>query len=327
LSKEGIYKNLCTQIDRIYRQTNEKSFKTRARYLEATYRFCEFLSEKYPMQNFASVRSKHLKAYVEQMKAKGQSASTIKTDISGIRFFHERCGSKYRLCKNENLNLPKRESNPKINKAWTKEEIENAKMYALQCSGQKVDGKAVYLAISLGEKFGARLEEACRVEVNHVKEALRDGSLYIKGKGGLVRYVPVRTAEQRQTLRELLAYAQSNKLTGGEKIIPSFNSKNSVKETKKSIQNWIARNLGHFQDTSRERMAKDEKVKAELLAVGVKPPKDTLSFHGLRHTYCQTRIKELETDSILTKREIDLKVSKELGHHRAAVTRIYMGQF
>ena len=35
----GVYKNLLAQVDAIYKHSNELSFKTRARYFEATKRF------------------------------------------------------------------------------------------------------------------------------------------------------------------------------------------------------------------------------------------------------------------------------------------------
>ena len=41
----GLYKNLFAQVESIYRHSNELSFKTRARYFEATKRFCKFLAD------------------------------------------------------------------------------------------------------------------------------------------------------------------------------------------------------------------------------------------------------------------------------------------
>ena len=38
----GVYKNLLAQVEAIYKHSNELSFKTRARYFEATKRFCKF---------------------------------------------------------------------------------------------------------------------------------------------------------------------------------------------------------------------------------------------------------------------------------------------
>ena len=48
----GLYKNLLAQVESIYRHSNELSFKTRARYFEATKRFCKFLADNFRPQNY-----------------------------------------------------------------------------------------------------------------------------------------------------------------------------------------------------------------------------------------------------------------------------------
>ena len=79
----GLYKNLLAQIEAIYKHSNELSFKTRARYFEATKRFCKFLADNYRLQNFKNVEDRHFKAYVEHLK-ENNSAATIQSDLSGI---------------------------------------------------------------------------------------------------------------------------------------------------------------------------------------------------------------------------------------------------
>ena len=103
----GLYKNLLAQVESIYKHSNELSFKTRARYYEATKRFCKFLANNFRLQNFKNVEDRHFKAYVEHLK-ENNSAATIQSDLSGIRYFHRKSGSKNRLSPNSKLNLPKR---------------------------------------------------------------------------------------------------------------------------------------------------------------------------------------------------------------------------
>ena len=98
----GLYKNLLAQVESIYRHSNELSFKTRARYYEATKRFCKFLADNFRLQNFKNVEDRHFKAYVEHLK-ENNSAATIQSDLSGIRYFHRKSGSKNRLSKNDKL--------------------------------------------------------------------------------------------------------------------------------------------------------------------------------------------------------------------------------
>ena len=67
-------------------------------------RFCRFLSEEYRLQKLANISGKHLTAYVIHMQERGKSASTIKTDLAGIRFFHDKMErTKYRLPSNDEL--------------------------------------------------------------------------------------------------------------------------------------------------------------------------------------------------------------------------------
>ena len=79
----GVYKNLLAQVDAIYKHSNELSFKTRARYFEATKRFCKFLADNFRLQNFKNVDDRHFRAYVEHLK-ENNAAATIQSDLSGI---------------------------------------------------------------------------------------------------------------------------------------------------------------------------------------------------------------------------------------------------
>lgn len=336
MDNDGAILYLQKQVDKIYRNTNEKGFETRARYRDAAHRFCAFLASEYKMQKFQNVKGKHFVAYVEKMINEGKSASTIKTDMSGIRFMYERGGGKYRLPSNEKitektgLQLPSRKTqSEEEDKAWLNQERKGALALAGSRNSRRgADGEMISLSIKLASQFGTRLNEAIVIPLNGVKGALKYGVLRLdKGtKGGLPRVVPVITEEQRATLRELVAFAHKHKLTGGDKILAASN-RGDVKKTKVQIQNWMTNNRHHFMDNSPEHRKATAEAHAEMRARGQKPPKDTITYHGLRHTYCQTRIKQLERTGQYTEREINKKVSEELGHDRASVTRIYMAYF
>ena len=76
----GVYKNLLAQVDAIYKHSNELSFKTRARYFEATKRFCKYLADNFRLQNFKNVDDRHFKAYAEHLK-ENNAAATIQSDL------------------------------------------------------------------------------------------------------------------------------------------------------------------------------------------------------------------------------------------------------
>ena len=69
-------------------------------------RFYHFLADNYHLQKLSNISSKHLVAYVLWMQEKGLSASTIKTDLAAIRFFHDKISNaKYTLPTNAELGV------------------------------------------------------------------------------------------------------------------------------------------------------------------------------------------------------------------------------
>ena len=100
----GIYQTLIAQLDKVARHIRQGSFRTKERYYEAMKRFCRFLADNYHLQKLANISGKHLTAYIIGMQERGKSASTIKTDLAAICFYHDMMGqTKYRLPKNDEL--------------------------------------------------------------------------------------------------------------------------------------------------------------------------------------------------------------------------------
>ena len=90
MTTKGIYHTLVTQLDKLARHNRQGSFRTKDRYYEAVKRFCAYLAAHYHLQKLENVSGKHLVSYVLYLQAQGKSASTIKTDLSAIRFFHDK---------------------------------------------------------------------------------------------------------------------------------------------------------------------------------------------------------------------------------------------
>lgn len=300
---ENIKNNLEVQVKKLYKNCNEKSYETRARYRDATIRFCEFLAENYGMQKFANIKEKHLTAYVQSLKEKGISPSTMLSDLSGIRFYHRLSGEKFKLPNNENLNLDKRQVG-KIDRAWSEKEISGALRLAEQMSRPDV-----VLAIKISNLFGTRIEETCKMRVWQILKAVEYGELYIKGKGGQERYVDVRNLEQVALLGEIISTIKAKKLQPNDYIIAQ-NAKSGVQRQIKSFQNWLSSHSKKFIDENR----------SDIPQKGYKRKSERLTFHGLRYAFAQQYEKELkaEKDPYAMK-----KVSEQLGHHRVAITKIY----
>lgn len=103
------YLNLMFQVDKLHRHNRQGSYKTRARYYEAMQRFCRFLAEVYRLERLTNIAPKHIYAYVAYLQAQEKSASTIKTDLSAIRFFHDLIpNARYELPGNGDLSLQRR---------------------------------------------------------------------------------------------------------------------------------------------------------------------------------------------------------------------------
>jgi len=304
---DGCYKNLENQIHSIMKHTNESSIKTRYRYEAATERFCAFLAKEYKLQKFENVKSKHIIAYAEFLKSEGKSASTIKTDLAGVRYFHRHSGSKNVLVDNSKLNLEQRQF-AKIDRSWTTGEIETAKSYA-----KEIGRTDVYAAINLSAAFGLRLEEVCKVTPSHLRQALSDGELWTKGKNGQERYIQIRNEHQTAVIKETLVYADQLKLKSTDKIV--CNQKESVQKTKRSIQNFISNHQHKFIDINRTDIKDTNKIK-----------QTNINFHGLRYYYCNTLYEDLTKNfpDNYNKSEAKRYCSEQLGHHRESVTDIYL---
>ena len=99
MTTKGIYHTLVTQLDKLARHNRQGSFRTKDRYYEAVKRFCAYLAAHYHLQKLENISGKHLVSYVLYLQAQGKSASTIKTDLSAIRFSTIRCLSPATRCR------------------------------------------------------------------------------------------------------------------------------------------------------------------------------------------------------------------------------------
>lgn len=314
----NIKNNLDNQIHKIFRNTREGSFRTRDRYKKGCHRFTKFLAEEFCLQKFQNVKAKHIYAYVEHMKKENYSPATMRNELSAIRFAYERGGGKNILPDNSKLNLPARNIGT-VDKAWTKKEIEGAKHVALE--GGRRD---VYHAISISSLFGLRIEGVCKMTVTDIEKALEFGELYTKEKGGLERYIPVTSTEQKQALREVLSYAKEKGRSGGDTAIAD-NMKYGVQKQIKSIQNWVGNHQMKFRDDSLRGQENTEKLREKAEANGYKLRGARLNFHGLRYHYAQNRYEEMRKKGY-SDYEAKLITSKNLGHHRPEITDVYLAE-
>ncbi|MBS7298556.1 MAG: tyrosine-type recombinase/integrase [Eubacteriales bacterium] len=280
-----IYKNLEAQFEKLFRHLKVGSFKTRERYAKAFKRFMVFLSEEYHLQKLSNISEKHILSYLEYMQKKGLAASTVKTELAAIRFFHDNMPyTRNELPSNKQLQLAKRTFGG-VDRTWTNREFNI--MVGIAIENNHNDFASI---MTLARYAGLRLEECFRIDTNDARKALEEGRLYVKGKGGLTRYVPINESISvilRNTLRTTPI---------GQKLFVRPSDKTHL--AMKRLQCFIAYHRKSFTDRR-------------------------ITFHGLRHTYAHEQY-----DKFIQHGYSDYKarklVSELLGHHRDDVTRIYL---
>lgn len=287
----GIYMSLVAQLDKLARHNRQGSYRTKERYYEAMKRFCAFLAEEYRLQKLANISGKHLTAYILKLQTDGKSASTIKTDLAAIRFFHDKIASpKYRLPTNAELSVElERRRFGGVDRTWSSREFN---LFLITCIN---NGHEDYAAIAcLSYYAGLRIHECFRLDTAMAEQALRENALTIKGKGGKVRTVPINDTI-RIELQKMLAVTPR-----GHKLFVSDNVPTDI--AIKRFQQYLISIRPQIQDETRTTH---------------------LTHHGLRHTYAARTYQEL-TQQGISPLEASYRVSRLLGHERHDVTRIYL---
>ena len=289
MKKQGLYYSLEEQLDKIARHNRQGSYRTKERYYMAMKRFCHFLAEEFNLQKLSNISSKHLVAYVLWMQEKELSASTIKTDLAAIRFFHDKIGDvKYSLASNSELGIQKeRRRFGDTDRTWSAAEFNRIIELASNNDGY-------LLAFHLARFAGLRIHECFRVDTAIARQAIREHAITIKGKGGKIRTVPI-----NQQIISALEKCLETTPTGSKLLVPD-----DVPTDKaiNQLQQFILRNRDTVQDPDSNR---------------------PLTFHGLRHTYAAEKYRQLIADGI-SELDAHLTVSRLLGHERADVTNIYL---
>ena len=292
MKNQGIYETLVAQLDKLARHNRQGSYRTKERYYEAFKRFCAFLADEYRLQKLTNISGKHLVAYVERMQERGLSASTIKTDLAAIRFFHDKMdNAKYRLPDNNELGTDlERRRFGGVDRAWTIAEFHRALAIAAAA-----DHEDYVLAFYLARLCGLRIHECFRIDTAIAEQGLRENAITIKGKGGKIRTVPIEDERVPMMLKKLLAVTQR-----GHKLLVPDDKKTDI--AMKELQNFIYVHRREIQD-----------------------PGDTrpLTFHGLRHSYSAEKYRQF-LDSGKSPLDAHFAVSRLLGHERPDVTNVYL---
>lgn len=290
----AIYQTLIAQLNKTARHNRQGSFRTKERYYEAMKRFCRFLSEEYRLQKLANISGKHLTAYVLYMQERGKSASTIKTDLAGIRFFHDKMErTKYRLPSNDELAVElERRRFGGVDRTWSVQEFHR---FLATCLADNHEDFATIACLTW--YAGLRIHECFRIDTATAEQALRENAITIKGKGGKARIVPINESISFE-LKKLLAVTER-----GHKLFVPDGVPTDIAIAR--LQQYIYQVRPRIQDEDSTR---------------------PMTHHGLRHSFAARTYQEL-INSGMSPLSASLRVSQLLGHERPDVTRGYLASF
>lgn len=289
--KLGTYRTLVSQLDKLARHNRQGSFQTKTRYYEAFKRFCAFLADAFYLQKLSNISGKHLVSYVLYLQNNDLAASTIKTDLAAIRFFHDKISSpKYELPTNDELGVElERRCFGGVDRIWSN--VEFNKMLGRALGDDRWD---YILALYLGRFAGLRIHECFRIDTATAEQALRENAITIKRKGGKVRTVPIEDERITTHLKKQIERTER----GHKLLVPDgMPTDRAIHQ----LQLFIYSNRGDFQEDANR----------------------PLTFHGLRHTYAAEKYQKL-IDSGTGSLDAHFTVSRLLGHERADVTDIYL---
>ena len=291
IQNSGIYFSLVSQLDKLARHNRQGSFRTKERYYLAFKRFCVFLADEYRLQKLTNISGKHLVHYVQHLQENGRSASTIKTDLAAIRFFHDKISNpKYTLPSNAELGVElERRRFGDTDRTWSNAEFN--RMLARAMAEEKDD---FILAFYLARYAGLRIHECFRIDTAIAEQALREGSITIKGKGGKIRTVPI-----NEPIKAAMKNCLDKTERGHKLLVPDDMPTDRAINL---LQVFIIKHREDVKDANSDR---------------------PMTFHGLRHTYSAEKYREL-IESGVPELDAHFAVSRLLGHERADVTNIYL---
>ena len=287
-------KDLNYQLMKLCRDNRDGGFSTqatRSRLLDLIAN--QLLELGFRRMQPSSLKPKHIDALVAHWQDQGIGVGTLKNRLAALRWWAKKVNKSSIIAKDNRVyGIGKREYVAKTSKAQALDEKKLA----------GIADQHVRLSIRLQAAFGLRREESIKFSPSY---AIKDDHIRLKSswtKGGRARTVPIRSGEQRKLLEAVKTFAK-----GGSLIPPDRNYVQQLHCYERQLRN--------------ARMTK---------------------LHGLRHAYAQRRYEELTgwkapaaggpaARSLTTdQRALDEKaralISRELGHNRTTITRVYLGR-
>lgn len=301
ISNKGSYVNLMMQVNRVAKHAKGVSeSKTLPQYYHHVDLCCRFLADHYNLKNLANVKNQHIVSYVVDRQSEGKSASTIKNDLAAIRYFHDQMPFvKHTISSNQTLSRSYPEFNLErrffggVDRRPTHKEF----ITLLEIADNSQHSQMAEMLV-LARYQGLRIHEIVRLSYGDILNALHTNTLTVKGKGGLIRQVPL--DEDVYTILEYMPL-----LSKERKVF--------VPENKKA--HHIIQRAQDFIQYHRSKVWDVKNTRPE----GVE-----ITMHRFRHAYAKDQYSTLVGAGVnppTAKKEI----AKLLGHSREDITNIYLG--
>jgi site-specific recombinase XerD len=302
LSNKGAYRNLMEQLNKVAKHSKGVSITTQRQYYNHMDQFCRFAADNYNLKTLSNIHNKHLVAYVLDRQNEGKSAAAVKQDLAAIRYFHNQL-TKTRNYLGDNKDLTKlypefsleKRRFGGISRRCTESEYKG--LVALATSWGK---REIATIIQLTRNQGLRIHEAIRMDRLTAEKALRDGLLTIKGKGGLVREIPLRK-DTRSILTDFIKH-----IPRGQKLF--VNQQEKAHTVIQRVQDFVRNHRDKVYDIANDR------------PLGVE-----ITVHSFRHAYAKEQYENFLLQGF-SEKQARYQTSLLIGHSREDVTRIYLGE-
>jgi integrase/recombinase XerD len=300
VANKGVYQNLLSQANKLAKHAKGVSITTQRQYYNHFDQFLRFAADRFNLKKVANLSGKHLAAYIEERQATGYSAGTIKNDLAAIRYFHDQL-PKARNHLPDNKDLEKkfqisleRRVFGGVNRRWT--EFEYQQMVTL---AYELKHPQTAHILHLAREQGLRIHEIVRLSKTDVEKALKNPKdlLLVKGKGGLVREIPL-CESTKSLLKDYIKDIQHD-----QKLF--------VPAGKKAHQ--VIQGVQDFIQNHREK----------VMDLAARSPGVHMTIHGLRHSYSKEEY-DSRIAAGMEEEQARREVSKLIGHSREDVTKIYL---
>ena len=245
----------------------------------------------YRRMSAQSLKPKHVDALLARWQAEHLAIGTLKNRMTALRWWAEKVNKQSAVARsNDHYGIPDRQLVTGVSKA---RELGSAAL-------DQVRDPHVRMSLELQRAFGLRREEAIKFQPHY---ADRGDHLLLKAswtKGGKARMIPIRTPAQRELL------TRAHRLAGSGSLIP----------LDRDYRQQLRVYERHTANAGLTRM------------------------HGLRHAYAQERyatltgrlapaaggpaVATLPVDEQQRDRQVRQQISRELGHERLEILRVYL---